>query len=198
MKHIIIAGCARTGKTTLALYFHNRGFVHYKMDSIKRAMFNTLSLNIKDWHVVSPMISSIISTIIEENTSDKVFTNEYYCIDTCHLYPIDILNMNLENTIIVFLGYTNINKEEKLKFIRKYDSDNIWTSKYDDSQLLHDIDLCIQYSEEVKKQCEELNIPFFDTSDNFSEVLDEVCMYIESELMRDEKLYELKRRKTFY
>ena len=105
--------------------------------------------------------------------------------------------MNLENTIIVFLGYTNINKEEKLKFIRKYDSNNIWTSKYDDSQLLHDIDLCIQYSEEVKKQCEELNIPFFDTSDNFSEVLDEVCMYIESELTRGEKLYELERRKTF-
>ena len=197
MKHIIIAGCARTGKTTLGLHFHNQGFVHYKMDSIKRAMFKALSLNIKDWHVISPMMASMISTIIEENMSDRVFNNEYYCIDTCHLYPIDILNMNLENTIIVFLGYTNINKEEKLKFIRKYDSNNIWTSKYDDSQLLHDIDLCIQYSEEVKKQCEELNIPFFDTSDNFSEVLDEVCMYIESELMRGEKLYELERRKTF-
>ena len=197
MKHIIIAGCARTGKTTLALHFHNRGFVHYKMDSIKRAMFNTLSLNIKDWHVISPMMASMISTIIEENMSDRVFNNEYYCIDTCHLYPIDILNMNLENTIIVFLGYTNINKEEKLRFIRENDNHNIWTSKLDDSQLLHDIDLCIQYSEEVKKQCEELNIPFFDTSDNFSEVLDEVCMYIESELMRGEKLYELERRKTF-
>ena len=184
MKHIIIAGCARTGKTTLALYFHNKGFVHYKMDSIKRAMFKTLSLNIKDWHVISPMISSIISTIIEENTSDKVFTNEYYCIDTCHLYPIDILNMNLENTIIVFLGYTNINKEEKLKFIRENDNDNIWTSKLEDSQLLHDIDLCIQYSTEVKKQCLELNIPFFDTSYDFNKTIDSARTYIERELVK--------------
>jgi len=197
MKHIIIAGCARTGKTTLALYFYNRGFVHYKMDSIKRAMFKTLSLDIKDWHVISPMIASMISIIIKENNSDKVFNNEYYCIDTCHLYPVDIFNMNLKDTIIVFFGYTNISKEQKLKFIREYDSENIWTSKLDDSQLLHDIDLCIQYSLEVKKQCEELNVPFFDTSYNFSEALDEACMYIESELMRGEKKYELERRKTF-
>ena len=197
MKHIIIAGCARTGKTTLAFYFYNRGFVHYKMDSIKRAMFKTLSLNIKDWHVISPIIASMISIIIKENNSDKVFNNEYYCIDTCHLYPVDIFNMNLKDTIIVFFGYTNISKEQKLKFIREYDSENIWTSKLDDSQLLHDIDLCIQYSLEVKKQCEELNVPFFDTSYNFSEALDEACMYIESELMRGEKHYELERRKTF-
>ena len=95
MKHIIIAGSPRTGKTTLALYFHKVGFVHYKMDSIKRAMFKALSLNIYDWHIISPMIASMISTIVLENSSDKVFNNEYYCIDTCHLYPIDIiLNLN--------------------------------------------------------------------------------------------------------
>ena len=184
MKHIIIAGCARTGKTTLALYFHNQGFVHYKMDSIKRAMFKTLSLNIKDWHVISPMMASMISTIIEENMSDRVFNNEYYCIDTCHLYPIDIYNKNLKNTIIVFLGYPDIVINEKLRFIRENDSNNIWTSKLEDSQLLRDIDLCIQYSAEVKKQCVELNIPFFDTSYDFNKTIDSTRTYIERELVK--------------
>ena len=195
MKHIIIAGSPRAGKTTLALYFHKNGFVHYKMDSIKRAMFKALSLNIYDWHIISPMIASMISTIVLENSSDKVFNNEYYCIDTCHLYPIDIINANLDNAIVVFLGYPNINSEEKTKLIRKYDDSNIWTTKMDNSQLIHDIDLCIQYSEEVKKQCEELNVPFFDTSYDFNKTLDDARRYIENELIKSEKTYELTRRK---
>ena len=48
---------------------------------------------------------------------------------------------------------TQLTKEQKLKFIREYDSENIWTSKLDDSQLLHDIDLCIQ-------PCFSLYFPF--------------------------------------
>ncbi len=194
MKHIIIAGCSRTGKTTLSLYFHKLGFVHYKMDTIKRAMFQVLSLKIDDWHVISPMIASMISTIILENSSDKVYNNEYYCIDTCHLYPIDIINANIDNAIVIFLGYPNINSEEKTKLIREYDDNNIWTTKLDNSQLLHDIDLCIEYSAEVKKQCEELNVPFFDTSYDFNKTIDEARRYIESEMVRGEKKYELARR----
>ena len=40
MKHIIIAGASRSGKTTLALKFKKEGFVHYKMDTIKRGLDN--------------------------------------------------------------------------------------------------------------------------------------------------------------
>ena len=35
MKHIIIAGASRSGKTTLALKLAKHGFIHYKMDSKK-------------------------------------------------------------------------------------------------------------------------------------------------------------------
>ena len=38
MKHIIIAGASRSGKTTLALKLAKHGFIHYKMDSIKRGI----------------------------------------------------------------------------------------------------------------------------------------------------------------
>ena len=50
MKHIIIAGASRSGKTTLALKLAKHGFVHYKMDSIKRGIddnFHDMLLQVK-------------------------------------------------------------------------------------------------------------------------------------------------------
>ena len=40
MKHVIIAGASRSGKTTLSLKLRERGFTHYKMDTIKRGLDN--------------------------------------------------------------------------------------------------------------------------------------------------------------
>ena len=46
--HIIIAGCARSGKTTLSLMLNKYGYVHYKMDSIKKRIYEVDNLKYKD------------------------------------------------------------------------------------------------------------------------------------------------------
>lgn len=172
MKHIIIAGCSRTGKTTLSNEFSKFGFIHYRMDSIKRAIYESFGLEKEDWKRVSPKMAHLIATIIRESSSD-----EFYCIDTCHLYPIDMANEEIENAIIIFLGYPNIEKEEKLNCIRKYDI-NSWTSNQSNEEMLNNIELGIQYSIEAKKQCELLGIPFFDTSYDFKTTLKSAYNYI--------------------
>lgn len=172
MKHVVIAGCSRTGKTTLSNYFSNIGFIHYRMDSIKRAIYESFHLKNETWEQVSPKMAHLIATIIRKSSS-----HEFYCIDTCHLYPIDILNECIENTIIIFMGYPNINEEQKLKLIRKYDT-NAWTSYIEDEEMLNNIKLGIQYSIEAKKQCDVLGIPFFDTSEDFEGTLKNAWNYI--------------------
>ncbi len=154
LKHIIIAGCSRAGKTTLSEMFTKIGFTHYKIDSIKRGLCNSFGLSENnDWKNISPKMAHFISTIIKESSFDKTYNQEFYCIDTCHLYPVDIANENLENTIIIFLGYPNIDKYQKLTEIRKYDANNIWTSHKSDNELLTNIELGIKYSIEAKEQC---------------------------------------------
>lgn len=183
LKNIIIAGCSRTGKTTLSMLFKEMGYTHYKMDTIKRGIYNNFCFDKNDdWKNISPKMAHLIAIIINECNSDKIKNKEFYCIDTCHLYPIDIANEKLKNTIIVFLGYTDLNKNDKLINIRKYDSNNIWTSSKSDKEILDNIELGIKYSKEVKKQCNNLKIPYFDTSKNFNKVLNDVYNYIKNEI----------------
>lgn len=182
MKHVIIAGAARSGKTMLALKLGKDGLVHYKMDSIKRGIDNNFWNNYKDnWKKVSPHMAYLIKTIIDENQSDIVKNQEYYCIDTCHVYPKDIAKYNLENTVIIFMGYCNIETKDKVKNIRTYDK-GTWSNKKSDDDLIKDTNLDIEYSKEAKKQCEELNIKFFDTSDDFEKQLSLAYQYIKKEL----------------
>lgn len=181
MKHVIIAGAARTGKTTLSLMLreNNINFTHYKMDSIKRGMDNNFyEGRITLWKDASPKFAKLIKRIIDESKTDIIVDKEQYLIDTCHLYPIDIYNENIDDTIVIFLGYTNITPEEKLKVIRNSDPINGWTKTKDDETLIKGSIMDIEYSIEAKKQCEELNIPFFDTSTSFKETLNEAYKYI--------------------
>lgn len=185
MKHIVIAGAARSGKTMMALKLGQEGFVHYKMDSIKRGIDNNFWNGYKDnWKKVSPHMAYLIKTIIDENQSDIVSGKEFYCIDTCHIYPRDIVKYNLKNTIIIFMGYCNIDVNDKLENIRKYDI-GTWSSLKNDEDLINDTKLDIEYSKEAKKECEELGIKFFDTSINFEQTLYDIYKYIKEELNKE-------------
>ncbi len=186
MKHIIIAGPSRSGKTTLSLMFGKLGFVHYKMDSIKRGIDRNFWDGYKDdWRKVSPHMSHLIKTIINENASDIVKDKEYYVIDTCHIYPVDIYNEHLENTIIVFLGYANTKIEDKFKFIRKSDQ-KLWSSELDDEELKEYIQIGIDYSIEARDECKKYNIKYFDIGNNFKKSINKAYEYILKELEKDE------------
>ena len=182
MKHIIIAGASRCGKTTLSIKLSKEGFIHYKMDSIKRGIDRNFWDGYKnDWRQVSPHMAHLIATIIKENQSDIVNGNEYYVIDTCHLYPSDIAKYNLENTIIIFLGHAKTDVMDKFNNIRKYDK-GVWTNLISDEDLIESTAMGVVYSREVQKECEELGIRYFDTSENFEETLNEAYEYIRGEL----------------
>lgn len=177
MKNVLIAGCSRCGKTTISKYLkkkYNLNF--YKMDSIKRGIDKNFWDGYKDdWEKVSPHMAKLISTIINESE------REYLVIDSCHLYPKDIVKYDLKNTIIVFVGHDTISIEKKLKQIRKYDH-HAWTNFKDDDYMRYSTRLGIEYSIEARKQCEELGIKYFDTSKNFLKVRKEIIKYIEEKL----------------
>ena len=183
-KNIIIAGCSRCGKTTLSMKLGKEGFVHYKMDSIKRGIDRNFWDHYQDdWDIVSPYMAHLIATMIKDNQTDIVKGKEYYCIDTCHLYPVDIAQCDLKDVVIVFLWNLNENIDKKIRDIRKYDK-NSWSNSFSDEDLKPYVEWGVWYRKKVKEQCEQYHIQFFDTGTNYRKVLKEAYDYIENELKK--------------
>lgn len=188
MKHVIIAGPGRSGKTDISMHLARKGFIHYKMDSIKRGLDNNFYPGFITFRDISPKMAHLIKTIITEVETDIIKDIEHYVIDTCHLYPKDILKENLENTVIVFVGYPTVSKEEKLAYVRCHDKPNQWTNKMTDDELLEWLNCGIEYSKEVKRQCLELGVPFFDTGRNYDKTISDIINYVENNLYDDNEI----------
>lgn len=177
--HIIIAGAARAGKTTLSLMLKEKGYVHYKMDSIKRGICEAYHIKYDNWKEVSPIMSIIINRMIQDNKTDTNYKLEDYVFDIPFLYPKDINLIDTSNTLVIFLGYSQLSYDECFNNIRKYDQDNYWTSHITDQKLMEWCHDNIEFSKFLKKECVKYKIKYFDTSYNRDTVLQEVVKYIE-------------------
>lgn len=177
-KHIIIAGAPRAGKTTLSLELIKLGYIHYKMDSIKRGIFKIFNIDNDDWEYSSQKMAELIDIMLNENITDTVKDKEFYILDTPHLQPKDVKLIKEKNILVIFLGYSQISPLEELKLIRKYDKENYWSSKVPDDEMLKLVEQNIKYSELIKDECKRLNIPYFDTSHDREKILEEAKKYI--------------------
>lgn len=182
MANIIIAGPCRSGKTTISMLYQKSGFNHYKMDSVKRGIINNFYKGTISLIDCSDKMAYLIKTIIDETKTDIIYNEESLIIDTCHLYPHDIIKYNLENEIIVFMGYPNSNEKTKLLEVRNNDKSNIWTTQVDDELLLSYIKDGILYSKEIYKECKKYNLPFFDISNNYDRTIEKSIDYINDRL----------------
>ena len=191
--HIIIAGTARSGKTTLSLMLKEKGYVHYKMDSIKRGICEAYKLHYDNWDLVSPIMATIINRMIKDNKTDTNYLLEDYVFDIPFLYPKDISLIDTSNTLVIFLGYSNLTPKESFEKIREHDKENYWTSHIDNKTLMSWCYDNIEFSKYLEVECQKYNIKYFDTSNNRDEVLQNILNYIEKEekLSKKKQLYNI-------
>ena len=182
-KHIIIAGASRSGKTTLATRLKDLGYIHYTMDSIKRGIYNGNFMKGKgsNWKEVSPKMTKLIERLIQDNKEDINYNVEFYVIDVGTIYPEDAVTLNkMDNVILMFLGYPDVDVSWKVHQMQKYDKAlNSWTKNLPEDQITGMVNFSVGFSKEVRKQCLENNIMFFDTGYNQKEVLDEIYKKIQ-------------------
>ena len=178
-KHVIIAGVPRAGKTTLARTISSFcGMQHYKLDAIKRAIFEMLCSDRKgDWHFASDVVAQLIQQIVDDNERESKW-EERFVFDTPHLYPNSLKNIDRRKFIVVFLGYTYCDPMQKLRDIREHDGEKCWTRKMSDEELLRQIKESIAYSKEIKEQCKENNFQYFDVSQSMKRVLEAANSYV--------------------
>jgi hypothetical protein len=67
-----------------------------------------------------------------------------------------------------FLGYTDLDTNEKLALVRKYhQGETDWTKNQSDEDMLRAIDEMVEFSKYVQKECAAFGIEYFDVSHNF-------------------------------
>jgi hypothetical protein len=81
-----------------------------------------------------------------------------------------------------FLGYATITPEQKLREIRMHGGHpNDWSISYDDQTLLNIIAREIAFSRYLMAECAAYHLPYFDTSRDFVQTLDQVAAYVRGE-----------------
>ncbi len=177
MKHTILAGAPRSGKTTVSRELTYLGYTHYRLDSIKRACFSFFKPEQHDWHAASKFTIEVIKKLVDDNEQESI-RKEFFIFDTPHVYPEDAIALDPNMFLIVFVGYTDIDVEQKIDYIIKHDSDTCWTQKLSREKLRGLIQGNINFSKEIKVQCEKYHLPYFDVSHDFTKVISDVKDYI--------------------
>ena len=181
MKNIIILGVARAGKTTLASMLHKKYSYSiisiYSFVSALRDGFPSLGITHSNtenkFKLLPPFIFSYMNKIINE------YPEERFVLEGWHVFPKDIIRLWSDIDVkILCLGYTKITCEEALYEIRKNETKNSYTTKMTDEKVKELILNHINYSKILKKQCEENNIKYYDTSFDRDKVLEEAMNYL--------------------
>lgn len=175
MKNIFIAGVARSGKSTLSKILNQEGnYNHIPLDyftsSLKHNFPETkITSNVvidKDSSKKLSLLLSRVISIIDSNPT------EHFIIDSAHILPQDIIKyLDLNKWEIYYIGYPNIKALDKLQIIRKFDTESDWTYKKTDEELLKILNDLINLSQEIKIECDKLNIPFIDTSKDLEQTI---------------------------
>ena len=169
---VILAGVARSGKTTVAERLHRTlGLSLIPVD-----------LLISSFEDNFPELGILSGQHLHNETSHNVFNflhryihlheewqNYQFIMDTTHLLPQQVAEHGLDKKYrVAFLGYPNISVDEKLSQIRLHRTLQAdWTQDETDDQLRPIIRQMIALGQTLQTDCARYNLTFFDTSQDF-------------------------------
>lgn len=187
-KHIIIAGVPRAGKSTISQMIAKQwGYQHISMDSIIAGIEKTFPETGIDTHLdvdeqknlelISSKISIFINNMMKSGEYDEC---DYgMVIDVYQLLPQHFIqNIDQEMCDIYYFITSNVTGEERFQLLKKYDTPNDYTYYYTDTQNREDCFDIVEVSKRIKEQCEQYNLPYYETAHNREAVFrDFLCLY---------------------
>ena len=80
----------------------------------------------------------------------------------------DLIEKHFDKVKVVFVGYTEINLEDKVALVKKHsDGEDDWLTNQSDEYIRDHIGNMIAYSKKIEKGCEKHGLSYFDTSEDF-------------------------------
>jgi len=168
----IISGTSRSGKTMIS----------NKILDSKKISFLSL-----DW-----LVMGFTNGIPEYGISDKLFPDEIakkmwnftksICENIIWLgidYVIEGEAKYPDKVRICFVGYTDINVNEKVSDIKAFSmGESDWLSNEPHAYIRSHINNMVIYSKMIRNECEKYRIKYFDTSNDFIRTIDIAFDYL--------------------
>lgn len=176
----IIGGTPRSGKSTLAKILFDKHHINFMRTDLLREglMLGVPEFGIlKDEEKQSDEDKSIIlwpyfKGILEA----RKYLDDDLVIEGTNFEPKFLAEFrDREDLKILFLGFTEVDVDEKSKQIRASEENDIdeWTSEMSDDELRGLVEYLKQKSIYFKNECEKYNMKYIDTSKNFELAINE-------------------------
>lgn len=186
MKNIIIFGCPRAGKTTLAKMLNEKlKYNIISIDSIVTAFQKTFpQMEIehgteitKKAEKMAPFLYEYMQRAIWE------YTDRNFVLEGWHNLPDYFMPLiNQEEYVSICLGYPNVDEEEFFLKIRQNDTSHDNTCHVSDEYLRNLIHKSKKESSILKEQCKRWDIDFFETDKQRKQILEQILQNIEEKI----------------
>ncbi len=177
---IIIAGHSRSGKSTIAKRIAAEMQMNYiPFDSMISTLENLYpEIGIKhmdDNRVFSRKLAAFVDEFISHLSYEEVDA----VIDLYQLFPEDYAGMkNKHETVILYVGSPNLSCEKKLEDLRCFEREKDWTRDVQDDEMKKILGGFLKEGVQMAQQCENLGLPFIDTSHRFDEAMEESVEFL--------------------
>lgn len=179
----IISGSSRSGKTMIAEKIMEQCKIPYlSIDWLVMGFTNGIpeyGIHDKLWpNEIAEKIWSFLKAFCE----NLIWSGTDYVIEGEAVLP-ELINGLLkkypDSVKVCYVGYTEVNINDKVKDIYDYSSEkNDWLTNESNEYVQNHISNMIEYSKGIKKACENYNIRYFDTSENFTQALNNAIKYL--------------------
>ena len=180
----IISGTSRSGKTLIAeKIMQQRQIPYLSLDWLVMGFTHGIpeyGIHDKLWpneiaERIWPFLKAMLKNMIWSQSKDYIIEGEAVLPELF----VNFIKEHPNSVKICFIGFADIDLEEKVKNIYKYSKGkNDWLTNEPEAYVEDHIGNMIAYSKRIKKDCKKHNLKYFDTSTNFNQVLDDAIKYL--------------------
>lgn len=178
----IISGASRSGKSMIAKQILDSYKIPFlPLDSVMMAFMN----GVEDSDIHDKLWPDVIATklwgFVKAFCESIIFNDMDYLIEGEAFLPSllqELLSEYPKEIKICFLGYAEIALEKKYREVKQFATEHDWLMQESDESIRQHIENMIFYSKKIKKQCNDYNIKYFDTSHDFIKTLQRAEEYL--------------------
>ena len=187
MRSILILGVGRAGKSTLSRMIKSK-YPQYNLlhtDSVRTPFLKLLPAEYlpefldyeKNVFFQEFLLEFLASQIRQNRKNDCI-------LEGAQILPSKVHELvDLNSTIVVFLGHGNLTADDIFNLCREHDNELDFSYKITDEELSEHAQDWYKKNELIKKECEKYHFKYVDTSKNREETLkkvfEELCREIE-------------------
>ncbi len=179
----IVGGAPRAGKSILARrMLDERKVAYFPTDILMMGLAKAMpALDLKPSDsakkrapIMWPTLRGMAVPILENG--------EEYLIEGDVLMPAHVVELRERFGAAIkscFLGYANVDSRTKVRDIRRHAAESRdWTNDCDDSHLLRIVEEFKSLSEQLRIECAECELAYFDGSTDFLAAIDQAAAYL--------------------